>query len=301
MQLKEFNILLDMRKHNKIDYIEVVQGDVESNVLNIQLISDSMKYDLTGTTIEIAFSKSDGTTVIQDQLNGISIINAIEGKIQCTLNTNTIASKGKVFAEVRVFEGSKLLTSSRFEFFVRESIVDDNTIESTNEFPILNQLISTTEGLIQTVGQIEAQVPAQVVADLNAVSLLANQLNTELDAHKAEMATRLGRIEFNCIPSAGYKITKSKSYVINNVAYLGLELKKADDTAFAAGLNSNVVSVPHVLTYGIVSLNSLGLTSTGSPRDTKKTSLQNWNKMISLEMVDSDSTLVLINGVYLIN
>ena len=183
MQLKEFNILLDIKKHSKVDYFEVVQGDSFSNVLNISLVDGLKQYDLTGTNVEIIFSKGDGTTV--QQLDPI-IMNELQGKIQCTLKTNTIAIPGSVKAEVRVTENETLLTSTNFSFYVRKSLINDETIVSTNEFPILTQLvnqtqglISTTEGLINQVGQIEGQVPANVVADLNKVQ-------TDLLSHKAD-------------------------------------------------------------------------------------------------------------------
>lgn len=178
--------MLDVKSPYKVEEFEVVQGDSNSNIINISLKDGLEPFNLIGTNVEIAFKKSDGTTVLQSD---IAVINAADGKISCTLKTNTIAAPGKVLAEVRVLEIDTLLTSTRFNFYVRPSIVNDETIESTNEFPVLTQLITTTEGLIAQVEQIEAQVPAQVVTDLNAVSLLANQLNLDLVEHKAELSS----------------------------------------------------------------------------------------------------------------
>jgi hypothetical protein len=185
MQLKEFNIILDIKKNIKQEQFEVVQGDSFTNLVNISLVDGLNAYDLSNTNVEIVFSKSDGTTV---QQTDIAIINDIQGRIQCILKTNTIASPGKVVAEVRILNMDKLLTSTRFEFFVRKSLINDETIESTNEFPVLTQLINTTGGLIEQIEQIEKQVPEQVVTDLNAVSTLANQLQIDLATHKADKA-----------------------------------------------------------------------------------------------------------------
>ena len=104
-------------------------------------------YDLTGTKIEIVFAKSDGTTVIQDENNGVAVVNATEGRMTCTLNTNTIASPGKVVAEVRVLSDidDMLLTSTRFGFYVRKAIFGDDTIKSTNEWPLLKKLLEVSE------------------------------------------------------------------------------------------------------------------------------------------------------------
>lgn len=151
MKLKEFDILLDIKKNKKIEDIEVVQKDYESNVFNISIVEDFEPYNLTGLDVEIAFAKADGTTVLQDENNGITITNTIEGKIICVLKTNTIAAPGRVHAEVRILEGDKLLTTSRFNFFVRRAIVNDETVESTNEFPILNQKIQEADDLIEEI------------------------------------------------------------------------------------------------------------------------------------------------------
>lgn len=207
MQLKEFNILLDIKKYNKIDYIEVVQGDSFSNVLNISLIDGINPYDLTNTSVEIVFSKPDGTTV---QQTDIAVINSAQGKIQCILKTNTIAVPGKVVAEVRVLEGETLLTSTRFEFYVRKSLIDDETVESSNEFGTLQEVILDYNDAIERVNQIEKQVPEQVVTDLNEVSTrvgplsslitriktsIVNALNglqTDFNEHQADMVSQLG-------------------------------------------------------------------------------------------------------------
>lgn len=183
MKLKEFDILLDIKRNKKVEEFEIVQGDYETNILKISLVEDFNEYELSGLSVEIAFAKSDGTTVLQGLSNGISLIG---NKIVCTLKTNTIASPGKVLAEVRVLQGLKLLTSSRFSFFVRQSIVNDKTVESTNEFPVLLELINKTNDLITQVNQIEKQVPEQVMIDLAAVSDLVEQLQIDLTTHKTD-------------------------------------------------------------------------------------------------------------------
>jgi len=149
LKLKEFDILLDIKRNRKVEEFEVVQGDYESNILNIAIVEDFEPYNLTGLNVEIAFAKPDGTTVLQDEQNGVTIIT--EGKIRCILNTNTIAASGKVFAEVRILQDLWLLTTARFDFFVRRAIVNDETIESTNEFPILNRKIQEVNDLVEEI------------------------------------------------------------------------------------------------------------------------------------------------------
>ncbi len=169
MYIKEFDIVLDIKNSTEQEPFEVVQGDSQSNLLNINLVDGLEPYDLTGTTAEIVFYKSDSTTVQQTQKTGVVILNAPDGKIQCTLKTNTIACPGKVVAEVRVLSDEVLLTSARFEFYVRKSLINDKTIESTDEFPVLTQLMQDTSTLIDQVNQIEKQVPENVVSRIDAM------------------------------------------------------------------------------------------------------------------------------------
>lgn len=141
MKLKEFNIKLDIMRNRIIDGIEVVQGDYGTNIFNIDVFADSQPYDFTGLTAEIAFAKPDGTTVVQDNTT-------MEGnRITCILNTNTTSVAGLVHAQVRILEGTKVLTTADFNFTVRRSIVNDDTVKSTNEFPILQKLKTQLETL----------------------------------------------------------------------------------------------------------------------------------------------------------
>ena len=169
MYIKEFDITIDIKSNTDQEPFEVVQGDSQSNLLNISMTDGLEPYDLTGTTAEIVFYKSDSTTVQQTQESGVVVLNAPEGKIQCTLKTNTIACPGKVIAEIRISSDEILLTSARFEFYVRKSLINDKTIESTDEFPVLTQLMSETNKMIEQVNQIEKQVPENVVSRIDAM------------------------------------------------------------------------------------------------------------------------------------
>lgn len=175
MQLKEYSFRLDIKKKKDIEYIEVVQGDTGTNVFNITLFDGYNPYNLYNLHVEIIFKKADGTTVEQ---NDIEKVNDVQGKIRCVLKTNTIAYPGKVIAELKILDNEKMLTSTTFEFWVRKSLLNDETIESTNEFPILTQLINETHDLIETVRQIEEQVPENVVVKLNQLEETTNGLVT---------------------------------------------------------------------------------------------------------------------------
>lgn len=194
MQLKEFNLILDIKKHVKQDYIEVVQGDYEVNILNITLYNELEIYNLANLNAEIAFDKPDGTTVVQDSTNGIIVAG---NKIICTLQTNTIAAAGRVKAEVRVLESTKILTSSKLEFFVRKSIINDESVASANEFPLLQRLTNDVEGIIITEdARITAESNRQTAEQQRAITFTGYEdrvttVEDDLVTHKAETMPHL--------------------------------------------------------------------------------------------------------------
>lgn len=184
MKIKEFDIILNIKEPTNQEEFEVVQGDSGSNLLRVTLIDGLEQYDLTGTNVEIVFRKADGTTV---QQTDTSIISRTGGRFQVILKTNTIACPGPVTAEVRILEEEILLTSTRFGFFVRKSLVDDDTIESTNEFPILTQLVNDTKEIIESIPTIEYKLGEITNTESNL-----NQSITEGNALKADLDITIG-------------------------------------------------------------------------------------------------------------
>lgn len=180
MKIKEFDVILCIKKKTEQESFEVVQGDSKSNLVRIYLTDGLEPYNLAGASVEIVFRKADGTTVQQTEQTGVTIINAAKGQLQCILKTNTIACPGPVSAEVRVIDTETLLTSSWFDFYVRKSLINDETIESTDEFPILTELITETNGLVSRVEQIEKQVPETVVQRIDDLEL--NKLSKDGDS-----------------------------------------------------------------------------------------------------------------------
>lgn len=179
LKLKEFDITLDIKKTNHVPYFEVVAGDFETNVLNI-VLTDDTPYNLDGLSAEIAFAKSDKTTVVQDESNGVVIEDNI---IKCTLASNTIAVAGTVFAEVRVLQDAKVLTSPRFKFYVREPILNDKTVASSNEFPMLVQAIEDAKEAATN-----AQEAAQEAGE--AANNILNGVNTHNESTTAHADIR---------------------------------------------------------------------------------------------------------------
>lgn len=115
MKLKEFKITLDLKKNNQTGYIEVVQNDNQTNVINIKLVDGINDYVIDSTT-EVVFLKSDGS--IYTEIN----VTTENNLIRCVLDSDVISEPGMMLSEVRVLSGDIILTTGQFKIYVRKSI-----------------------------------------------------------------------------------------------------------------------------------------------------------------------------------
>ena len=143
-------ITLDM-KNRMNDTLKFKQGDTDSSVLEINLLDDGSSVDISGQIIEFNFLKPDNTIVIQDSTTGVTILEALTGKFQCLLKTNTLASPGIVKCEISFKSGIKILSMETFNINVEEGIGSGDGVLSTNYISsietLLNQM-NTTETAI---------------------------------------------------------------------------------------------------------------------------------------------------------
>lgn len=143
MAHKIFDIYLDIMnsEYQFIDFKgkDIVSGDTDSNIFNIFLLKDYQPVNASGNTVVITFEKPDKKTVYQN----LTIVDANTGKYTCTLSSQTIIVPGEVKAEVILYEGAKRLTTTRFKFPVRKPLLNENTVESSNEFSALTEALGT--------------------------------------------------------------------------------------------------------------------------------------------------------------
>lgn len=118
-------------------------GD-NGNVFVVELTDNGIPVDLTGTRILAVFSRGDGKTAQQDVDNGVEV----EGNIiTIRLRTGSFTD-GQNNCEIQVYSGDNgetLVTSARFSFDGARGIVNDDTVEAEDAFPILVSLIKEVE------------------------------------------------------------------------------------------------------------------------------------------------------------
>ncbi len=92
----------------------------------------------------MSFKKPDGTRVFQ---NDCQPINAMKGKYQIVLKTQTLTSVGNVIAQIHIEEEDRIIDTQKFFFVVNDSLASDEAVESTNEFTIIQKAIEAGKKL----------------------------------------------------------------------------------------------------------------------------------------------------------
>lgn len=145
MTFKTRELTVDLVNEISTKEIRFSQGDRNSAKLVLNITNEGQELDLSqAKAVRITFKKPDGTTVFQEDLEPI---NAMKGKYQIILKTQTLAAAGNVYGQVRIFEKDQELDAEPFGFTVKQSYSGDGAVESTNEFTIIQKAIEAGEKL----------------------------------------------------------------------------------------------------------------------------------------------------------
>ena len=131
------NLTIDINK-KPFQTITANVGEVASRFIKITILENNMPADLTGVTAYLYAKKADGTKVF----NSVNIENAKKGIVLAELTSQILTVEGHVKLTLLLIKNNAKLCSKEFLLNVDKSIIDDNAIESTNEFGALTESLS---------------------------------------------------------------------------------------------------------------------------------------------------------------
>ena len=144
MAQKRYKVYYDI-KGPLVSSLVYSQGDIESAVLEVKLLDDTSSIDITGETIFFRFLKPDNTVVEQDINSGVTILHADAGVVECVLNSQVLALKGKVLCEIHRSEGGQDLTTRCFTMYVEGTILGSTTISEIYISRVENAIINLSQ------------------------------------------------------------------------------------------------------------------------------------------------------------
>lgn len=163
MNLGTYDATIDFSKlfvHNSTS-IYFKEGDLNTARVRAKLTMQGKAIDITGCNIVVKIETMTGQKI--DDV--ATIIDATNGIVEIDFKSNTLI-EGTNFFELKIIKGESVKKSPKLAYRVLDSIEDAGSIEATNEYPILIQLINDTNKAIE---------------DANEALELANTMKTNLE------------------------------------------------------------------------------------------------------------------------
>lgn len=181
MNSKKYNVILDIYKgvlNNQL--IEFTTEDYGKCVLQFELLEDKLiPYDLTGCIVRM---------LITGQQQDCTIIDASTGKIEIALQQSMFSVSGPIIAELQIYDElnqTLRLTTPRFRYNVRKSLMDDATAQADPAFSLLQNMILEVSNANTVANQAKATAEG-ALATANLAESKATQIMANGDYAKAQ-------------------------------------------------------------------------------------------------------------------
>jgi hypothetical protein len=164
MITKIFELNVDFNKAVTFRPISFVKGDHGSCMLRMNIVQD-----ITGLRIFVAFELANGTKYLHEATAGSEVAELI-------LPSGVLAVAGKVNCQVALYDVENRLTNPvGFNFMVTSDLADE-AIEATDQVPVLTQLITDAQNMLDQFDYLGEVAEDAEQAQLGALSA---QLDTE--------------------------------------------------------------------------------------------------------------------------
>ena len=162
------NLILDINK-KPFQIITANTGEVASRFIRVNIVDGATPMDITGVAVSMYAEKPDGKKVF----NNVSIENEKNGVVLIELTSQVLAVEGSVKLNLLLEKDNARLCTKQFLLKVDKSLVDDEAIESINEFGVLTKALDKVDEwngyFEETSGKIEEKYTERL-----------NQVNSQL-------------------------------------------------------------------------------------------------------------------------
>lgn len=151
------------------------QFDRNSEKITIKIESGLYKYNLTGLTASLNGVKADGNYI----LIPVIITNAAEGLIEISIIEQMTVVKGTLTLQFMLLGAdSKIVNTTMFSLFVKESIAVGTPIISTNDFQLLSEKLIEVQGWNDYFDSANGLLEEKYTTRLNGVDSSILDINT---------------------------------------------------------------------------------------------------------------------------
>ena len=179
--IKEFQINLDLTKKTEIPPIEVKRTDFNNVFFHFVVTDNGRIVDLTDCQVTLTILKPSGLTVYQD----CEIVDPLDGECETLLSNQAYLETGIHSGELVITKGELVSVTRLFEYYTLNTIANDNTLESSNDWQALHTILLRS-GLKPLLGEkrpngiVEPDYKGQIYLDtVNNLMFYASDLTVD--------------------------------------------------------------------------------------------------------------------------
>ena len=218
---KTFNTTVSVKEGASRSVLRgIIQYDT-LNEVNIRLSDGSKAFNYDGyTNIVLKVLKADGTAYVNsmtDENTKIVATSPVDGIITVILAGQATTAAGLCQSVIEIYEGSDVMTTARFNYEVFEGLNLDDAVESSTEYPILNNLIAEISALEAAIGAAEAaRVAAEAIRANEATGYVAQAEAAKAAAQASATAAAASAAEAQDIAKGDYATNSGSQAYTNN-------------------------------------------------------------------------------------
>lgn len=211
------NLTIDINK-KPFQKITANVGEVASRFIRITILENNVPVDLTGVTAYLYAKKPDGTKVF----NSVKVENIEQGIVLAELTSQVLAISGIVELTLLLTKDGSKLASKQIIVTVDESAIDEEAIESTNEFNALTDALKKVNNIDSKFENVNSQI--NIIANKGTtVEVLERVTKEEIERQMNDGTIASLTIADNSITNSKYQ---DKS--ITNDKIVGLDFDKVN-------------------------------------------------------------------------
>lgn len=147
--------------------LKAIEHDLKSRFVLFQFISNNIPINLSKCNVRVYAINSKRNEIF----NNLTLVDHLTGKAKLELTDNFL-KHGKTIYQLKIYGSTgERLSSNIFSLEVGQDLMDDNSIESTNEFTVLEDALKEVDNI-----------------DINF-----REVNTKIETNKTNIATKLNK------------------------------------------------------------------------------------------------------------
>ena len=125
-------ITIDLIQHNHLRIVKAKQNDIGRS-MEITLLANGVAFPAASSDLVRIFVKKPDRKLVYNNCT------VEDGKVIAPLTSQTLAVAGRALAEIELIRGESRLSNPIFELDIAQTNIDDNAIQSTDEFGVIKE------------------------------------------------------------------------------------------------------------------------------------------------------------------